>query len=277
MKRFVDFDCEGCSLAGTLDEATGTTGLLWVSGGNEIRSGAYAGQTALAAEIAVRGYPVFRYDRRGVGDSEGANGGFESSAADIAAAVSAFRTHALQLTRIVAFGNCDAASALALFHEGLPIDALLLANPWVIESPSGSDAPTTPSAAAIRSRYWARLKNPRSLVDLLTGKINLKKLAGGLAKAASKDAPSGLAGRIAAALGGTELPVRILLARRDTTALAFYSVWHDASYAPVRAKASISLDQIDSASHSFADAASKAWLTEQLLAQLSEGSPPSVR
>lgn len=277
MRRIVDFECGGCQLAGTIDEAHGKTGLLWVSGGNEIRSGAYAGQAALAAEFATKGYPVFRYDRRGVGDSEGINGGFQSSADDIAAAVTAFAGEARQVERLVAFGNCDAAAALALFHAALPLDALILANPWVIESARTDDAPTAPSAAAIRSRYWSRLKNPRSVIDLLTGKIDMKKLAGGIAKAAQKDAPSGLATRIADALAVTDTSVSILLARRDTTALAFYGVWHDASFAPVRAKANISLEQIDSASHSFADAVSKAWLIEKIEAQLSEGSPPSVR
>ncbi len=56
---------------GTLDDAPGTTGLLIVSGGNEVRAGAFAGQARLAAEIAAAGHPVFRFDRRGVGDSTG--------------------------------------------------------------------------------------------------------------------------------------------------------------------------------------------------------------
>lgn len=268
MRRIIDFDCVGDRLAGTLDESESATGLLIVSGGNEIRSGAYAGQAALAAIFAAKGYPVLRYDRRGVGDSEGGNGGFESSAADIIAAVAAFRTEAPHINRIVAFGNCDAASALAMFHAQA-VDALALANPWVIESaPSSEDAPTAPSAAAIRARYWARLKNPRSFIDLFTGKINLKKLAGGLAKAATKEAPTGLAARLAEALATTSMPVSILLARHDTTALAFHGVWNSPTYAVVRAKANIKLSIVDSASHSFADTASRKWLVEQIEAVL---------
>jgi hypothetical protein len=38
MRRMIDFDCAGDMLVGTLDEGEGTTGLLIVSGGNEIRS-----------------------------------------------------------------------------------------------------------------------------------------------------------------------------------------------------------------------------------------------
>jgi exosortase A-associated hydrolase 1 len=267
MRRMIGFDCAGDRLIGTLDEASGTTGLLIVSGGNEIRSGAYAGQAAMAAHFAALGCPVFRYDRRGIGDSEGENGGFENSADDIAAAVASFRQEAPTMQRLIAFGNCDAATALALFHGGLPIDALVLANPWVIENAAqntGEDTPTPPSAAAIRARYWNRLKNPRSLIDLFTGKINLKKLAGGLAKAAQAEKPSALADQLAKALGDTKLPVNILIAERDTTAMAFMAAWKNESFAEARAGDRLKLSTYPTASHSFADNAAKVWLWDQI-------------
>ena len=74
------FGCGSHKLAGVLDTAPGETGLLWVSGGNELRSGAFAGQAQLAARLAAKGFPVFRFDRRGIGDSEGDNRGFTRSA-----------------------------------------------------------------------------------------------------------------------------------------------------------------------------------------------------
>jgi exosortase A-associated hydrolase 1 len=261
MRRMISFDCESHRLAATLDTGDKTTGLLLVSGGNEIRSGAYAGQAAMAAHFAGLGYPVFRYDRRGIGESEGENGGFETSGPDIAAAVAAFRRELPAIQRLVAFGNCDAASALALFHNN--IDALVLANPWVIENAS-EGTPTPPSASAIRSRYWNRLKNPRSLFDLFTGKINLRKLAGGLAKAAQKEKPTGLAARIGEALSASPLPVAILIAERDTTALAFMSAWKSEAFAAIRTHDTVTLNTYATASHSFADAGAKAWLLDRI-------------
>jgi len=43
-RRHLTFTCKGEPLAGTLDDAPGKVGLLIVTGGNEIRAGAFSGQ-----------------------------------------------------------------------------------------------------------------------------------------------------------------------------------------------------------------------------------------
>ena len=106
------FECQGARCGATLDNAPGTTGLLVVSGGNEIRAGGHANQSRLAAWAAAQGYPAFRYDRPGIGDSEGDNRGFLHGGEPLKAALAAFRREAPQLSRIVGFGNCDAATTL---------------------------------------------------------------------------------------------------------------------------------------------------------------------
>ncbi len=177
MRELIAFPCEGDTLAGTLDEAEGMTGLLIVSGGNELRCGAHRGMALLAAALAAHGVPVFRFDRRGIGDSEGANHGYADSGPDIVAAARAFRALQPQLKRIVGFGNCDAATALALFHRDAGIDALVLANPWV-----GDEGDDLPPAAAIRSHYADRLKDPRQWLRALSGGVNIGKAMKGLRK-----------------------------------------------------------------------------------------------
>ncbi|GGD93426.1 hypothetical protein GCM10011515_11550 [Tsuneonella deserti] len=214
------FECAGATLAGTLDTAPGTSGLLLVTGGNEIRSGAFSGQAALAARLAAHGYPVFRFDRRGVGDSGGENKGFRKSRKDIESALAAFRVIAPRVERVVAFGNCDAASALML-AGGAGCDALVLSNPWTIE---GDDK--TPPPAAVRARYAEKLRNPREVARLLTGGVDLGKLARGLIHAGRRSAPpANLAGEIAAGLAAFDGPVRIILAGADRTAQVFQSNW----------------------------------------------------
>src|SRR3546814_2203618 len=133
MRHQLNFGCEGAALAASVDDARGSNGLLIVSGGNGIRSGAHRGMAMLAQRVAAAGHPVFRFDRRGIGDSEGANGGFESSGPDIVAAIAAFREAAPHVARVIGFGNCDAASAL-LLPQPLVLDGLTVANPWTSDS-----------------------------------------------------------------------------------------------------------------------------------------------
>ncbi|MBW8784777.1 MAG: hydrolase 1, exosortase A system-associated, partial [Novosphingobium sp.] len=176
-RRHLTFDCAGATLVGTLDMADGATGLLIVSGGNELRSGAWAGQAKLAARIAEAGYPVFRFDRRGVGDSEGANGGFRSEGPDIDSAIAAFRAAAPRLERIVGLGNCDAASALML-ARGAGLDALLLANPWTTEDDKARDPPEV-----IWAHYRQRLASKTALMRLLSGRVKFRAIAPAIAAA----------------------------------------------------------------------------------------------
>lgn len=260
MRRIINFPCGADILASTLDVATATTGLLIVSGGNEIRSGAFAGQADMARQMQALGYPVFRFDRRGVGDSEGVNAGFEHSAEDITAALAAFRAQQPHLRHIVGFGNCDAAAALALFPETHLFSAFILANLWTIDPAPLGDGDLSPNAAAIRARYWGRLKNPRSMLDLLVGRVDLRKLAMGLIKATALTADSRLAMRISDRLAVVALPVTICLATRDTTAIAFLAAWKSSAFRAARAKPNIVLETHDTASHSFADPSSRAWL-----------------
>lgn len=263
MRRLIDFDCAGSSCAATLDEASGISGLLIVSGGNEIRIGAHRGMAELAAAIAAAGHPVFRYDRRGVGDSEGENNGFASSGPDISEAVAAFRRAAPQLARITAFGNCDAATALVLHRAATGIDALVLANPWVIEPKDD-----LPPAAAIKDRYARRLRDPAAWAALLTGKVNISAVARGLGRIAAPPPPADLASAFAATLVNRPLPTHILLAARDGTALAFKQCWESKAFAEARARADLSLDMLDSASHSFAGDGDRAVLENALRAML---------
>jgi len=267
-RRHLTFLCESDRLAATLDEGEKTTGLLLVTGGNEIRSGAFSGQASLAASLAEQGFPVFRFDRRGVGDSEGINRGFRDEEADIRAALAAFREAAPQVSRVVGFGNCDAASALML-AGGAGCDALVLSNPWTIEEAgdagdegddSGSD--TTPPASAIRARYIAKLKNPREIARLLSGGVDYRKLLRGIARAVGpKAAPSTLAGDLRDGLAGFSGSVRILLAEADRTAQVFIENW-DASDARIA--------RCPKAGHAYVEPHARQWLETRLLESLND-------
>lgn len=254
MTRLVHtFGCGRLTLAGTLDTAPASTGLLIVSGGNEIRSGAFGGQAEMAGRIARAGFPVFRFDRRGIGDSEGENRGFRYSAKDINAALEAFRALAPQLSRVIAFGNCDAASALML-AGGAGFDGLVLSNPWTTEQ----DAAPLPEA--IRTRYREKLKNPREVIRLVSGDVNLGKLARGVVHALRAPPPSSsLAQEMAAGLAGFTGPVRILIATADRTAQMFEAAWD---------RNDPRLHRCEGGGHAYVEPAHRDWLEAQILTSL---------
>ncbi len=274
MRETLNFVAEGAVLAASLDPAPGTTGVVIVSGGNEIRCGPHGSMAMLAARLAAAGHPVLRFDRRGVGDSVGDNGGYRTSRPDIAAAIAALRAAQPQLRRVVGFGNCDGAAAL-LIHQPLALDALVLANPWTLpDAADGGEAvdaaPALPPAAAIRARYLTRLRDPASIWRLLTGGVDLARLARGLRAAAAQPLAQPVATDISsamlAALAAQRQPTAILLASGDRTAQAFAASWASAAGAAARANPAVKLHERASASHSFASDGDADWLAAQLIA-----------
>ena len=240
-RRLTVFPCAGEWLAGTLDAASGDTGLLIVSGGAEIRVGAHRGMALLAARLAQGSVPVFRYDRRGIGDSSGSDPGFAAAGHDLRAAVTAFRAAQPQLRRLVALGSCDAAALLALDGRAAGIDAVILANPW-----TGNEADALPPAAAIRARYRERLRDPAQWRRLVTGGVDLRRLAAGLRKLVRTPRPPAPAARIVAAIRAWGDYATVILAAGDATAIA---------YADAARSLPVHTVTIDGASHSFARAA----------------------
>ena len=265
-RRHITFACEGETLVGSIDMAGATTGLLIVTGGNELRCGPFGSHAELADKIATAGFPVLRYDRRGVGDSSGSNATFADSGADIGAALHAFRAHVPTLKRVVAYGNCDAASALML-AEGAGFDALVLANPWTFEPDqepepealaSGAEPAMPPSA--IRAHYLRRVFDISAWKRLFSGRVEVGRLAGSLAAAVMPaPPPSTLAQRIADGLEKFEGTAAILIAENDRTAQAFLTHWD---------KADPRLRKCPGAGHSFVEPQARIWLQGQILAAL---------
>ena len=252
-RRHIAFPCEGDTCIGTLDSARGPVGLLIVTGGNETRAGAFGSQARLASAIAAAGYPVFRFDRRGVGDSTGSNHGFRSCGPDMDAALTAFRDSSPGLRRVVGFGNCDAASALML-RGGTGCDALALANPWTFDEEADGDAMTP---AAVRSRYAAKLRDPAQLLRLVTGRVALGKLARGVATAIGPaQASTSLSEDMLGAMASFTGEARYLIAGKDRTGLAFAERWRSTGER---------ISTEPDADHGFSSEGSFAWLVNQLI------------
>jgi exosortase A-associated hydrolase 1 len=261
MRRLLSFTCEGASLGGTLDEANARTGLLIVTGGSQTRIGSHRMFERLAGALASEGYPCFRFDRRGVGDSEGEDPGFKGSGPDIAAAAAAFRAECPRLEGIAGFGLCDGATALALFGAEAGVESLVLANPWFVEAEAGE-----PPAAAIKQHYRQQLTSIQGWKKILSGSISYGKLLRGIKKVVAPP-PADLAGEVAVGLKSKPLPLQLVLCRGDATAVAAADVWSSPGYRPIRER-SPAPQYVESDSHTFARPGDEGALLAAVLAAL---------
>ncbi len=273
-RRSFFFDCEGGQCAATLDlppdgvEAP-ATGLIIVTGGNELRSGPHGTQSAMAAHFAAKGFPVLRYDRRGVGDSGGENTGWRGAETDLVSAADTFRKTCPNLPRIIGFGNCDGASSLALFANAANLSHVIVANPWVFDHDGESAVKDeAPAAAPEHSRastlryYRRRLANPIGLMrDLIGGKVNLGQAMGDVASIGKSAMATRTAVMVSGALNDRGHNATLLLAQDDRTALYFQEQMSAIGH-------TIAAHIYPTASHSFADDAARAWLFAQIEAVL---------
>jgi exosortase A-associated hydrolase 1 len=244
MRRLLTFTCGGATLGASLDGEGGETGLLFATGGTQTRIGSHRLFERLAAALAERGHASFRFDRRGVGDSEGEDPGWRDSGADLAAAAIAFRREA-DIRRLIGFGLCDGASALAL-HAGIAgLDALILVNPWFVEAESGE-----PAAAAVKDHYRRQLTSISGWKKLLTGAISYRKLLAGIRRIAA-ERPSSLSAQIAQRLESAAIPVEMILARKDATGIAALAEWQSDAFRTIRKNGPSPLI-VESDSHTFA-------------------------
>ncbi len=247
MRRLLTFPCGSALLGATLDASDGDTGLLIVTGGTQTRIGSHRIFERLAHALAEAGHPCFRFDRRGVGDSEGEDRDFRGNASDIAAAIASFREQCPALRRVFGFGLCDGATSLALHGSAAGLAGLILVNPWLVEAESGA-----PPAAAIKHHYRRRLLSLEGWKKILTGSISYKKLFTGIMKVAADPGPGDLAGEAAAGLAAAALPVELVLARDDATAVAAANAWHASEFAKRIAALPVHVTTIESDSHTFA-------------------------
>ena len=133
-ERAVVFDCAGDQLTGVLHAGApeANTGVIIVVGGPQYRVGSHRQFVLLARRLASAGFPVLRFDFRGMGDAEGSPRSFESVDDDICAAADALQRLHGGIRGLVLLGLCDAASACLMYALRDPrLAGLVLMNPWV--------------------------------------------------------------------------------------------------------------------------------------------------
>ena len=140
------FSCSSTDLVGILhvpNEITCRVGLLIVVGGPQYRVGSHRQFVLLARHLASKGIPVFRFDYRGMGDSDGEHRSFEDINDDIAAAIERFLCECPGLNGIALWGLCDAATANAFYVHNTKhavVVGQIALNPWVFTAEGNAEA-----------------------------------------------------------------------------------------------------------------------------------------
>lgn len=219
------FTCADEYLFGILacPERLSDTGVVIVVGGPQTRVGSHRQFVLLSRALADSGYPVLRFDVRGMGDSTGEKRDFESVTPDIGAAIVALQTACPAVTRIVLWGLCDAASAALLYCDATHdsrITGLCLLNPWVRSAASLAKT-------QVKHYYGQRLLQKAFWTKLLSGGVNIGRAGGELLKklgqaSSGTDQPLGFQERMAHGWKDFTGPILLILSSNDYTAKEFF-------------------------------------------------------
>src|SRR5262245_3252257 len=163
------FLCRGSTLVGFVHEGdeSAQRGILVVVGGPQYRAGSHRQFVLLARALAKEGFPVMRFDHRGIGDSDEPFLGFEALDDDIAAAIDTFIAKCPRIREVVLWGLCDAASAILFYaHTDRRVTGDVELNP-------GGRTQQSEARAYLRHYYWYRLRDPAFWQALRSGRLNI--------------------------------------------------------------------------------------------------------
>jgi len=231
------FECQNEQLFGIVhapqqpDSQFKKTGVLIVVGGPQYRVGSHRQFLLLARRLAENGYPVMRFDYRGMGDSTGKLNDFENVNYDIAAAIDNFVQVIPGLEKIIIWGLCDAASAAMFYAPTDPrVKGLVLLNPWV-RTDQGE------AKAFLKKYYFQRFLSKDLWLKLIKGGINpvqvISSLANIVKKAFKKESQSNeqlsLPERMLAGLKAYNGDIMLILSGNDLVAEEFKNLVNESA------------------------------------------------
>ena len=272
----VVFDCQGDALIGichALRAQECEVAVVIVVGGPQYRVGSHRQFVSSARALSAAGYPVLRFDCRGMGDSEGEFRGFEHIASDIKSAIDAVYDTCHPRRGVVLLGLCDAASAALAYCVCDPrVVGLILMNPWVRSAQS--------QAEVVVKRYYAsRLRQADFWRKLMSGNFDffgsLGSLLGNVKRATRGKAHTEDLGYIHAmrmGLARFEGPVMLVQSGRDLTADEFRALCRrDFAWQEALSRPGVQVVDMVEADHTFSGSADLArfnldcvtWLAKQ--------------
>lgn len=275
-ERPITFECGGDTLIGILHSPASLArdvGVLVVAGGPQYRVGSHRQFVLMARMLATSGYPVFRFDYRGVGDSDGGTRSFEEVSVDIRAAVDAFMAAEARLAGVVIWALCDGASAALMYcASDHRLRGLVVVNPWV-RTGAGE------ARAYLRHYYTRRLLQPSFWRSALGGGVNPLRSAWDFVTALRvargtgarrPTAPSvGFIDRMLTGLIDFRRPVLALISDRDLTAQEFMDLLTtEPNWRVTLSSPNLTITRLPDSDHTFSTRASLDRATEICIAWL---------
>lgn len=276
----VIFGCAGEQLVGVLAQPDSTNdssdiGVLVVVGGPQYRVGCHRQFLLLSRRVAAAGYPVFRFDYRGMGDSSGEKRDFDTVSEDIGAAIDAFLSVRPTVKSVVLWGLCDGASASLIYADASKdarIAGLILLNPWVRSEVSLAQT-------HIKHYYGNRLMQKEFWLKLLTGKLRVVRSVRGLvsslllARGSSgkqEDGSRSFQQRMADGWKAMPGKVLLILSGQDYTAMEFLDYASSSSeWSELIAGKRVTRVDIADADHTFSTAGFRAVVEDESIKWLS--------
>lgn len=204
----VAFPCQGEALIGIVHvpETTRARGVLAiVAGGPQYRGGCCRQLVQMARSLSAEGFPVMRFDYRGLGDGAGDYKGFLDIAPDLNAAIDTFLAQAPSVEEVVLWGGCDASSAALIHGPKHPkVKGLILGNPFVHNE-------ATHAKVVVKHYYLQRLRDKSFWKKLFSFRMNpLKALGSALATVKQANQKTDVNVGRSAATGNAPFPLLML-------------------------------------------------------------------
>ena len=212
---------------------------------------------------------MFRFDYRGMGDSEGEFRGFESVDQDIAAAIDCFVAECPGIEEIVLCGLCDGASAAAFFGRRDPrVTAIVMFNPWV-RSEEGQ------AEATLKIHYRQKAMSMETWHRLFSGKISITGSLSSIANAAwatftsrwrVTDTETSLPDRVLGSMSRFPKPILLFLSGNDLTAGEFLlAADSNNAYPNVLDSPHVTRHDLPHANHTFSEAEWRGEIAERTI------------
>lgn len=168
-EQALTLDCQGSTMIGILHRPATPARrgvVVVVGGGPQYRVGGHRQLTLWARTLCTEGFPVLRFDYRGMGDAHGEFQGFMAVDDDIRCAVDRLVQECPQLDEVVLWGECDAASAILLYAgRDSRVKGAVLLNPWVRTE-------ALQAKAVLKHYYLQRLMEPSLWKKVFSGQFN---------------------------------------------------------------------------------------------------------